>query len=194
MLAQRARDAAVAGVVVVACVVALTAAGCGSRSLTGSPPADSGAGGTGGGAASCANVGCSPPPLCSQGCQAACGCCDCAPGERSGNLVCASGGCYEPAPATDGGSDAAVPSDAHPADAGAGGWTPPQSCLLPFDSGPCEAAIPVFALVNGTCVPRVYGGCDGNANRFFTLEECMATCEGRPAALPCPTGRVVHDV
>src|SRR5688572_20605488 len=120
MPAQRARGAAVAIGVVLACMVGLTGAGCGSRSLTGSPPADSGAGGAGGGPTSCANVGCSPPPLCSQGCQAACGCCACAPGQRSGNLVCASGGCYEPAPATDGGSEASVPPDAHPADVGAG--------------------------------------------------------------------------
>src|SRR5262245_16714450 len=49
---------------------------------------------------------------------------------------------------------------------GRGGATGAAACALPFDPGPCRAAIPVFAYVDGACVQRVYGGCDGNANRF----------------------------
>jgi hypothetical protein len=69
-------------------------------------------------------------------------------------------------------------------------FTPPARCALPFVVGPCEAAIRVWASVNGACSEQIYGGCGGNENRFNTLEECLATCEGRPAARPCPDGRV----
>jgi hypothetical protein len=121
----------------------------------------------------CANVGCALPPLCSTGCQETCGCCSCAPGERNGDLVCTSAGCYAPAP---------------PVDAGTG------VCALPFEVGPCDALFNVYAYVNGACVPRVYGGCQGNDNRFNTLEECMATCEGRPAPNGCPAGRITKEI
>jgi hypothetical protein len=59
----------------------------------------------------CATVGCSAPPLCSAGCTATCGCCACAEGEHSGDLVC-HGGCYVPT-STDGGAV----TDARDADA-----------------------------------------------------------------------------
>ena len=72
------------------------------------PPADAGQAGAGGNGGttgatggatsfSCANVGCSQPPLCSEGCRAPCGCCPCSPGVRSGDLVCTTNGCYAPA-------------------------------------------------------------------------------------------------
>lgn len=53
----------------------------------------------------------------------------------------------------------------------------PRTCDLPFDAGPCDAAIRVFAFVDGVCVERIYGGCDGNGNRFATAEECIAACQ-----------------
>jgi hypothetical protein len=127
----------------------------------------------------CANAGCAAPPMCSVGCQATCGCCSCSPGQRSGDLLCTDQGCYVAAP-PDGGIDAS--------------WVAPAVCLLPFEVGPCDAAIPVFAYVDGACAPRVYGGCQGNGNRFFTLEECLAACEGRPVPNPCPDGRVAHEI
>jgi len=61
----------------------------GAGGMTTAPGADAGL--------NCANVGCGPPPLCGQGCQAACGCCPCSEGERNGNLLC-SEGCYDMAP------------------------------------------------------------------------------------------------
>jgi hypothetical protein len=67
-------------------------------------------------------------------------------------------------------------------------------CGLPFDPGPCRAAIGVYAAVNGVCVPAIYGGCDGNDNRFSTLEECMAVCEGRPLPNGCPAGRIAREI
>lgn len=167
-LMRRTRACAVA-VVVVAGLAAF--AGCESRRLD--PQSDAGNN------PSCANVGCAAPPQCSAGCQATCGCCACAPGERNGDLVCTSGGCYAPAPATDGG---ATP------DAGA------AVCMLPFDVGPCDALFPVYAFVDGACVQRTYGGCQGNGNRFNTLEECLATCEGRPVPNGCPAGRIAKEI
>jgi hypothetical protein len=47
----------------------------------------------------CSAVGCSPPPLCSEGCQAVCGCCACAEGSTSsigGTVHVCRGGCYAP--------------------------------------------------------------------------------------------------
>ncbi len=155
--------------VVALATLSLIGAACGG-SLTASPDA----------APNCANVGCAAPPLCSAGCQATCGCCSCPPGQRSGDFVCTDQGCYEPAPA-DGGIDQ-------------GGWSPAAACALPFEAGPCEAAIPVHAYVGGTCVPRTYGGCQGNGNRFSTLEECLATCEGRPVQNGCPAGRIAKEI
>lgn len=155
--------------IVAVAALALVGAACGG-SLTPSPDA----------APNCANVGCAAPPLCSTGCQATCGCCSCAPGQRSGDLVCTSQGCYEPA-ADDGGID-------H------GGWSPAAACGLPFEAGPCDAAIPVYASVGGACVPRVYGGCQGNDNRFTTLEECLVACEGRPVPNGCPAGRIAQEI
>src|SRR5262245_41815399 len=80
-------------------------------------------------AANCANVGCALPPMCGVGCQAPCGCCPCAPGSRSGDLLCTDQGCYVSSPVTDGGTD--------------GGWAPATVCALPFDPGSCRGAFPV---------------------------------------------------
>lgn len=63
--------------------------------------------------------------------------------------------------------------------AGAGGATR-DHCLLPADSGPCEAAIERwhFDAATGICQPFIYGGCEGNENNFETLEDCSAACAG----------------
>ena len=51
-------------------------------------------------------------------------------------------------------------------------------CLLPKDSGPCEAAFPSFFFNQrtGQCERFLYGGCEGNENRFETLRECLQQC------------------
>ena len=67
-------------------------------------------------------------------------------------------------------------------------WQPPELCALPFDSGPCLALLQVWAAVDGQCVSTYYGGCEGNDNRFSSLPECLATCQGAPAVNPCPEG------
>jgi hypothetical protein len=51
---------------------------------------------------------------------------------------------------------------------------------LPVVTGPCLASEPSywFDAATGVCVPFVYGGCDGNENRFATIHECYAACGG----------------
>ena len=137
-------------------------------------------GGSGHSLDDCRGVGCALPPMCSEGCRAPCGCCTCQPGERNGDLLCTDQGCYVSAPPTDAGTDA--------------GWTPAAACALPFDPGTCRGAIPVYASVGGACVGKIYGGCDGNDNRFNTLEECLLVCEGRPVPNGCPAGRIVKEI
>jgi hypothetical protein len=80
--------------------------------------------------------------------------------------------------------------------AGAGGSGPPlpAACSLPFEAGDCDGAFPVFAFVDGACQPTIYGGCGGNENRFYSIEECLSTCEQRPAINACADGRVEREI
>ena len=51
-------------------------------------------------------------------------------------------------------------------------------CALPADAGPCEGYFPHYFHndTTGQCELFVWGGCEGNANRFETLAECEAAC------------------
>ncbi|XP_063221793.1 papilin isoform X2 [Bacillus rossius redtenbacheri] len=51
-------------------------------------------------------------------------------------------------------------------------------CALPKDMGPCPGAILRwhYDATDETCKQFVYGGCQGNANRFRTEEECRSEC------------------
>ena len=51
-------------------------------------------------------------------------------------------------------------------------------CELPIMVGPCKTAIPQFGYNQelNECLEFSYGGCDGNGNRFETIEECEALC------------------
>uniref|UniRef100_A0A0K2VB06 Papilinlike [Apis florea] n=1 Tax=Lepeophtheirus salmonis TaxID=72036 RepID=A0A0K2VB06_LEPSM len=51
-------------------------------------------------------------------------------------------------------------------------------CNLPIDSGPCTDRIPnwYFNTKNGKCSAFIYSGCEGNANRFITQEQCDRNC------------------
>ncbi|XP_055052299.2 kunitz-type protease inhibitor 2 [Misgurnus anguillicaudatus] len=55
-----------------------------------------------------------------------------------------------------------------------------EACLAPSDSGPCRAAFSRFYFEPSThsCQPFLYGGCQGNQNRYNTEEECMSACTG----------------
>ena len=53
-----------------------------------------------------------------------------------------------------------------------------SDCSLPIVSGPCFAYFPRFSYHTSTnnCTRFVYGGCQGNANNFLTVEECNKAC------------------
>ncbi|XP_036396454.1 tissue factor pathway inhibitor a [Megalops cyprinoides] len=62
-----------------------------------------------------------------------------------------------------------------------------QSCALKMDEGPCKAAMDRFYFNVETrgCEKFIYGGCQGNANNFDTLEECEEMCLMKPDKNPC---------
>nr|CAD7403319.1 unnamed protein product [Timema cristinae] len=51
-------------------------------------------------------------------------------------------------------------------------------CALPKDMGPCPGAILRwhYDAIQQTCKQFVYGGCQGNGNRFRTEEDCRTKC------------------
>ncbi|KAM9319062.1 protease inhibitor-like [Pholidichthys leucotaenia] len=51
-------------------------------------------------------------------------------------------------------------------------------CTEAPDPGPCRAAIHMYYYDTKTdsCEEFIYGGCDGNDNRYKTLEGCKSSC------------------
>jgi hypothetical protein len=60
------------------------------------------------------------------------------------------------------------------------GGTLPERCKLPQVTGPCEAAFQAYwhDPKTGACEPFIYGGCQGNENRFSSIGECQQACKG----------------
>ncbi|XP_077551062.1 actinia tenebrosa protease inhibitors-like isoform X2 [Haemaphysalis longicornis] len=58
-------------------------------------------------------------------------------------------------------------------------------CLAKADSGPCFAYIPMWAFNAKTsvCESFIYGGCDGNKNRYTTMEACNNKCLNKTKSL-----------
>ena len=54
----------------------------------------------------------------------------------------------------------------------------PSVCKLPKDQGPCQADYERWYFDSETeaCQPFTWGGCQGNANRFASKDECEETC------------------
>jgi hypothetical protein len=52
-------------------------------------------------------------------------------------------------------------------------------CSQPLETGPCKAHMPKFGSANGKCVEFVYGGCQGNDNRFDSQAACEAACSSK---------------
>jgi hypothetical protein len=50
---------------------------------------------------------------------------------------------------------------------------------LPLEGGPCDAYIPSWGYntETGACEEFVYGGCEGNDNRFESLDACLVACD-----------------
>lgn len=51
-------------------------------------------------------------------------------------------------------------------------------CAMKVDDGPCRAFIKryFFNILTHQCEEFIYGGCEGNENRFVSLEECEENC------------------
>nr|XP_046181756.1 tissue factor pathway inhibitor 2-like [Oncorhynchus gorbuscha] len=54
----------------------------------------------------------------------------------------------------------------------------PQICRFQKDAGPCDAYMPsyFFNIITMRCEQFIYGGCQGNANRFQDQLSCMEYC------------------
>ncbi|KHJ95481.1 Kunitz/Bovine pancreatic trypsin inhibitor domain protein [Oesophagostomum dentatum] len=61
-------------------------------------------------------------------------------------------------------------------------------CALPISTGKCRAALRRYGYDSTLkkCVSFIYGGCEGNANRFETMEDCQSSCEQQdmPSTIP----------
>ncbi|KAI5138421.1 Protein Ambp [Manis pentadactyla] len=56
------------------------------------------------------------------------------------------------------------------------------ACSLPIVHGPCRGSIQLWAFdaAQGKCIHFIYGGCQGNGNKFYSEKECKEYC-GVPA-------------
>ncbi|CAG0922256.1 unnamed protein product [Notodromas monacha] len=66
----------------------------------------------------------------------------------------------------------------------------PEKCLLQPEPGMCRAYFEKYHYDPATdsCLTFVYGGCDGNENRFDSLEECERIClAGNKGVAPSKT-------
>ncbi|OQV24774.1 hypothetical protein BV898_01365 [Hypsibius exemplaris] len=54
----------------------------------------------------------------------------------------------------------------------------PKDCTSPPETGPCKAAFEnyYFNTTLNKCMDFIYGGCEGNGNRYATEEECNDAC------------------
>ncbi|XP_075722820.1 papilin isoform X3 [Rhipicephalus microplus] len=69
-------------------------------------------------------------------------------------------------------------------------------CLARAEKGPCLAYMPLWGYDAklGQCVEFIYGGCDGNDNKYTTEEECLSSCKkSTPASLNVNAGRKLEE-
>uniref|UniRef100_V9KIA0 Tissue factor pathway inhibitor n=1 Tax=Callorhinchus milii TaxID=7868 RepID=V9KIA0_CALMI len=62
-----------------------------------------------------------------------------------------------------------------------------EICTLQAKTGRCKAYFRkfFFNILTQNCELFTYGGCDGNENRFETIEECEAKCKVKDKRNPC---------
>ncbi|CAH8499270.1 unnamed protein product [Heterobilharzia americana] len=67
-------------------------------------------------------------------------------------------------------------------------------CDLESEPGICRAYFKryFYNKSSGECEKFVYGGCEGNANNFQTLEECLRTCETNRTGRPLTTQSICY--
>ncbi|XP_054928944.1 actinia tenebrosa protease inhibitors-like [Dermacentor andersoni] len=61
-----------------------------------------------------------------------------------------------------------------------------DTCYLPMKVGPCFGYFPryYYNATTNSCNQFIYGGCQGNANNFATLEKCRSACS-TPTSFTC---------
>ena len=61
-----------------------------------------------------------------------------------------------------------------------------EPCTIKKDPGTCKEYQPMwyFEPITGVCRRFLYGGCDGNGNRFLTSDECLQRCGKRSKLHP----------
>ncbi|ESN96690.1 hypothetical protein HELRODRAFT_68139, partial [Helobdella robusta] len=61
---------------------------------------------------------------------------------------------------------------------GTAGAASVTTCNLPSEVGPCRDIQErwYFDTQMQKCLPFQYGGCEGNANNFATMDECSSSC------------------
>ncbi|GFR25044.1 papilin [Trichonephila clavata] len=65
-----------------------------------------------------------------------------------------------------------------------------KNCHEEADSGMCLGYFPMwyFDYDSETCKEFIYGGCQGNGNRYATKEECLRTCAS--SRCRCPENQI----
>nr|CDJ97356.1 unnamed protein product [Haemonchus contortus] len=73
--------------------------------------------------------------------------------------------------------------------------TPQTLCTEPLRVGDCKQSVRQFwyNAETKTCESFLYTGCQGNNNRFHTLNECQSYCKNINAEPKCPQGRAYID-
>lgn len=68
-----------------------------------------------------------------------------------------------------------------------------ESCVPKAATGPCRAAFPrwYFDTEKNSCDKFIYGGCQGNKNRYLSKEECMRQCFDKQLYPVLPQGTKV---
>uniref|UniRef100_A0A034WTW0 Kunitz domain-containing protein 1 n=1 Tax=Rhipicephalus microplus TaxID=6941 RepID=A0A034WTW0_RHIMP len=71
-----------------------------------------------------------------------------------------------------------------------------KQCVPTADPGPCKGFMPMwwYNIFTSRCEEFIYGGCQGNDNRYPTKEECEKTCAEASATWDVNAGRRLLEV